>query len=279
MSLQLHHQVFKQDKDAPWVVLIHGLFGNLDNLTVLRKPLAEQYNVITIDLPDHGESPHVDAFSLSLCVEGISALLDAYDIPAAHIVGHSLGGKAAMMTALMKPEKVLSLVVLDISPVNYPPHHQTIFAALKHVDLSVVTSRKDADQQLQAGIQEAGVRQFLLKSLYQNDAGDWQWRFNLAGLESNYTNISRFEAIQAQKEKLEKLAEIKQQMADAGIDISDLQEVAEPKAKRKSAGKKRPVKYKITVDGDTTAWTGVGRMPVVFKQALENGKSLEDFAI
>lgn len=85
--------------------------------------------------------------------------------------------------------------------------------------------------------------------------------------------------IQAQKEKLEKLAEIKQQMADAGIDISDLQEVAEPKAKRKSAGKKRPVKYKITVDGETTAWTGVGRMPVVFKQALESGKSLEDFAI
>ena len=85
--------------------------------------------------------------------------------------------------------------------------------------------------------------------------------------------------IQAQKEKLEKLAEIKQQMADAGIDISDLQEVAEPKAKRKSAGKKRSVKYKITVDGDTTAWTGVGRMPVVFKQALESGKSLEDFAI
>ena len=194
MSLQLHHQVFKQDNDAPWVVLIHGLFGNLDNLTVLRKPLAEQYNVITIDLPDHGESPHVDAFSLSLCVEGISALLDTYDIAAAHIVGHSLGGKAAMMTALIKPEKVLSLVVLDISPVNYPPHHQTIFAALKHVDLSMVTSRKDADQQLQAGIQEAGVRQFLLKSLYQNDAGDWQWRFNLTGLESNYTNISRFEA-------------------------------------------------------------------------------------
>lgn len=86
------------------------------------------------------------------------------------------------------------------------------------------------------------------------------------------------ELIQAKQEKLAKMEEIKKQMAEAGIDVADLQDVAEAKPKRKS-GKKRPVKYKITVDGETTAWTGVGRMPVVFKDALEKGQTLDDFAI
>ena len=86
------------------------------------------------------------------------------------------------------------------------------------------------------------------------------------------------ELIKAQQEKLAKLEEIKKQMEEAGIDVADLQDVAETKPKRKS-GKKRPVKYKITVDGETVAWTGVGRMPVVFKDAIAKGQSLEDFAI
>ena len=86
------------------------------------------------------------------------------------------------------------------------------------------------------------------------------------------------ELIKAQQEKLAKLEEIKKQMEEAGIDVADLQDVAETKPKRKS-GKKRPVKYKITADGETVAWTGVGRMPVVFKDALAKGQSLEDFAI
>ena len=86
------------------------------------------------------------------------------------------------------------------------------------------------------------------------------------------------ELIKAQQQKLAKLEEIKKQMAEAGIDVSDLQDVAETKPKRKS-GQKRPVKYKITVDGETVAWTGVGRMPVVFKDALAKGQSLDDFAI
>lgn len=86
------------------------------------------------------------------------------------------------------------------------------------------------------------------------------------------------ELIKARQEKLAKLEEIKKQMEEAGIDVADLQDVTETKPKRKS-GKKRPVKYKITVDGETVAWTGVGRMPVVFKDALAKGQSLEDFAI
>ncbi len=86
------------------------------------------------------------------------------------------------------------------------------------------------------------------------------------------------ELAKAQQEKLAKLEEIKQQMTEAGIDIADLQDVGEVKTQRKS-GKKRPVKYKITKNGETTSWTGVGRMPLVFKEVLENGQSLEDFAV
>ncbi|NVK56174.1 MAG: H-NS histone family protein [Alteromonadaceae bacterium] len=86
------------------------------------------------------------------------------------------------------------------------------------------------------------------------------------------------ELAKAQQEKLAKLEEIKKQMTEAGIDITDLQDIGDTRSKRKT-GKKRPVKYRITKNGETTSWTGVGRMPVVFKEVLENGQSLEDFAV
>ena len=180
--------------DSPWVVLIHGLFGDMDNLAALRRHLQPQFNLLTVDLPDHGKSPWVSPFTLSDCVTGIIALLDEKSINKAHIVGHSLGGKVAMMTALTHPERVNNLVPMDIAPVSYPPHHQTIFAGLKKVDLASITGRKDADKAMQSDIPVAGVRQFLLKSLYQHENGQWQWRFNLAGLEADYANVGGFTA-------------------------------------------------------------------------------------
>lgn len=193
MPIKLNFEQYHcQQENAPWVVLIHGLFGNLDNLAVLRRHLCGNFNVIAIDLPNHGESPWLDTFSLPVCVDALIDLLDALQIEQANMVGHSLGGKVAMLTALTYPARIKTLVPMDIAPVTYPARHQSVFAGLNKVDLSTISGRKEADSVMQTEIEPAGVRQFLLKSLYQDDSGRWQWRFNVAGLEKDYENVGGF---------------------------------------------------------------------------------------
>jgi esterase len=194
MSTALYHQIFKHDDTSPWIILIHGLFGNSDNLSVIRRHLQNQYNIITIDLPDHGQSAHTDEFTLPNCVSSLIALLDELALNSVHLIGHSLGGKVAMLTALSFPQRVRSLIVLDIAPVVYTPHHNSVFLGLNNVDLETVTQRKDAEQQMSQYIIEPSTRQFLLKSLYKDEDQHWHWRFNLSGLEHNYNAIKIFPA-------------------------------------------------------------------------------------
>ena len=189
-------QYYCKKQNAPWVVLIHGLFGNLDNLAALRRHLTDAFNVIAIDLPNHGESPWVDTFTLEDCVSALIKVLDEQHIDRCHVVGHSLGGKVAMLTALNHPNRVDKLIPMDIAPVTSPPHHQSVFAGLNKVDLTTLSGRKDAESMMQSEIKIAGVRQFLLKSLYQDDDGQWRWRFNVAGLEKDYANVGGFSAPQ-----------------------------------------------------------------------------------
>ncbi|NVK56175.1 MAG: alpha/beta fold hydrolase [Alteromonadaceae bacterium] len=200
--MSLNFEQFEcEQSEAPWVVLIHGLFGNLDNLAVLRRALQSHFNILAIDLPNHGESPWVETFTQLECVNALHDLLAQQSIDKCHVIGHSLGGKVAMQMALHFPQLVTSLVVLDIAPVTYPPSHQAVFAGLKKVDLSAIKSRKDADNVMQSEIKIAGVRQFLLKSLYQDTQSNWRWRFNVAGLEKDYAHISHFEVPKNQQYK------------------------------------------------------------------------------
>ncbi|WP_144208033.1 alpha/beta fold hydrolase [Shewanella donghaensis] len=173
---------------GPAVVLIHGLFGNLDNLKNLANALEENHQVIRVDLPNHGLSEHwqhMDYPSLANeCVE----LLKTLNLTEAHFVGHSMGGKVAMALALLHPEKVTSLVVADIAPVAYEPRHQKVFAGLTSLPMDNNTSRKSALAHLaQADIDE-GTAQFLLKNLQRTEHG-FEWKMNLAGLISNYSHI------------------------------------------------------------------------------------------
>lgn len=189
MSGLLHYQVNHLATDKPWTVLIHGLFGDADNLANLRRHLKARHNVISIDLPDHGQSPWLEAFSLRQAVDGITAVLDDADVKQASIVGHSLGGKVAMLFALAHPERVQSLVAADIAPVSYARRHDTVFAGLNNVELAHIGSRQEADTAMAEHIAEPGVRQFLLKSLVKADDGSWHWRFNLSGLQQHYDAI------------------------------------------------------------------------------------------
>lgn len=186
-ALPLHHTVLGGQGD--WVLLLHGLFGAGDNLGGLGRELAEYDRVVLVDLRNHGRSPHSDEMSLPLLAADIAALLDHLGIDRAALVGHSLGGKVAMELALNLPGRVGRLVVADIAPVRYPPHHQTILGALGGLELENLRSRGEADNQLALAIDEPAVRQFLLKSLYRDNTG-FHWRFNLEALRDCYPQLS-----------------------------------------------------------------------------------------
>ncbi|GAC14601.1 alpha/beta fold hydrolase [Aliiglaciecola lipolytica] len=176
--------------EKPYIVLLHGLFGSLDNLSMVRKALESTYNVLSIDLPDHGKSAFTEKFSFHSYAQKIVELLTDLDIQKVAILGHSLGGKIAMTIALNFPNLVEKLIVADIAPVSYTPRHQNVFKALNAVNLPHLTSRTEADKTMSAYLHEAGVSQFLLKSLKQTD-GQWRWDFNLALLERDYAELSK----------------------------------------------------------------------------------------
>lgn len=180
---------YQQSGQGSHVVLIHGLFGSLENLNVIAKALSENYTVTNIDLRNHGKSFHSDSMNYTVMAADVLELLNHLNINKAHIVGHSMGGKVAMQLALSYPERVEKLVVMDISPVANKPRHSAIFKGLNDVANSAVTDRKAADEILAKQIPELGVRQFLLKSFAKNEHGQYQWRFNLAVLDQQYENI------------------------------------------------------------------------------------------
>lgn len=172
------------------VVLLHGLFGSLENLGVVARQLQESFQVISIDLPDHGKSPHSDTFSFDTYAKRIINTIDSLGIHRPHILGHSLGGKIAMQIALSCPEKINKLIVADIAPVEYAPRHQNVFAALTSFNPEQIKSRQEADKNMSQYVSESGVRQFLLKSLYKRDEEAFAWRFNLNMLHRDYALLS-----------------------------------------------------------------------------------------
>ena len=120
---------FKEQGQGPAVVLIHGLFGSLDNLGLLARALSEHYRVISVDLRNHGASFHSDEMSYPQQAADVLALLDALALDQVSLVGHSMGGKVAMQLAKQAPARVARLVVADIAPVAYPhSRHQNVFA-------------------------------------------------------------------------------------------------------------------------------------------------------
>ncbi|MCX0429361.1 alpha/beta fold hydrolase [Aeromonas veronii] len=180
---------FKEQGQGPAVILIHGLFGSLDNLGLLARALGEQYRVISVDLRNHGTSFRSDDMSYPAQAADILALMDHLGLDQAAIVGHSMGGKVAMQVAKLAPERVSRLVVADMAPVAYPhSRHQNVFAGLNATLRTPPQSRSEAEAMLAQHIEIAEVRQFLLKSFARGEHG-WGWRFNVPALEQNYANI------------------------------------------------------------------------------------------
>ncbi len=170
------------------LVILHGLFGMLDNWNTIAKILSKDYMVIFLDLPNHGKSDHIQTFSIPIVAEQIMEFLASNWIYECYLLGHSLGGKVAMQIALTNEEAIEKLVVVDIGPKAYQGGHEEIFEALGKLDISDIQNRGQANKRLFEYIHSPVLVNFLLKNLkYEN--GHYAWKFNLDGLQKDYENI------------------------------------------------------------------------------------------
>lgn len=151
------------------VILIHGMFGSLSNLGNLARCLSNQFRVISVDLRNHGDSPHDSVFDMATMAEDILYLMDILSLPTAFIVGHSLGGKVGMQLALSHSDRVTKLVVADISPVTYQPRNDPALNGLIALSEASIQNRNQAEELLADFISDSQTRAFLLKNLKRND--------------------------------------------------------------------------------------------------------------
>ena len=173
----LHSRIEGEGKP---MVIIHGFLGMSDNWKTLGTQFAnEGYQVHALDLRNHGKSFHTDDFSYDVMAADVIQYCVHHQLKDIVIVGHSMGGKVAMLLATTNPELVSKLIVADIGPKYYAPHHQTILAALNAVDFSKKPSRAEVEEIVSGYIKDFGTRQFLLKNLYWETSEQLAFRFNL----------------------------------------------------------------------------------------------------
>ena len=174
---------------GPPVIILHGLFGSSDNWLTQAKILGSHYKVYSVDLRNHGQSPHSDEFNYPSMVNDLREFIDTHQTDHPVIIGHSMGGKAAMNFALSNPEKLSKLIVVDIAPKAYNLEHYTIVEGLKAIPVARITSRNEADEILAQHVPESDVRQFLLKNLQRKSGGGFSWKINLPVISDQLPNI------------------------------------------------------------------------------------------
>ena len=170
----------KYGDQGPPLFILHGLFGQSDNWQSHAKTIATWgFEVYVVDLRNHGMSPHAEAFNYTVMAEDLMELMDTLQLGQISLMGHSMGGKAALTFANNFPERVQALIIIDIGLKYYPPHHQQIIAALQAVNFETVNTRKQAHDILSTYIDEEATKQFLLKNIYWKSDEVLDWRFNL----------------------------------------------------------------------------------------------------
>ena len=164
--------------EGPALILLHGLFGTARNLGAVARGLCTQARVVSLDLRNHGDSPHDPDMDYTTMAADIAETMDAKGIASAPVVGHSMGGKVAMTLALTQPRRVEKLVVMDIAPVTYAHDYAGYVEAMQAIPLNNEVNRKAANESLAAAIPDAALRVFLLSNLVLG--GNPHWRFGLS---------------------------------------------------------------------------------------------------
>ena len=175
------------------MLILHGLFGSARNWQAVAQRLATRRRVLTVDLRNHGDSPHSGTHDYPAMAGDVLALIHRLHLQDVTVVGHSMGGKAAMWLALQQPQAISRLVVVDIAPVTYPDHFGKLIDALLQLPIAEISSRNEADRRLEAAIPDPALRQFLLQNLARTDNG-FRWRPNLAALRANRHHVVGFPA-------------------------------------------------------------------------------------
>ncbi len=197
--MQLHYQSLGQGQP---LILLHGLFGSADNWGTIAKHFSQTNQVISVDLRNHGRSPHSDTQSYADMAEDLVELCDSLNLDTIHLLGHSLGGKVAMQFATQYPERIDRLIIVDMAMRAYPDEHSHLIDAMMAVGLSTMQNRSEVDQALSSKIRNTMVRQFLLMNLTKKDGANSEggkgeedgrlvWRINLAALKANYPAIQQ----------------------------------------------------------------------------------------
>jgi esterase len=155
----------------------------------MSRKLCRGFRVFSVDLRNHGNSPHSTEFNCALMVGDLKEFMQEHSLVSGHLLGHSLGGKVAMQFALTHPEYVDRLVVVDIAPRAYLPFHEDIFKVLTSIRIDRFSGRSEVRQELEKGISDRTVAEFLLKNITTSQSGKLRWRMNLKALHKNYQEI------------------------------------------------------------------------------------------
>ncbi len=173
------------------LIILHGLFGMGDNWKSLANKYAADFEVHLIDQRNHGRSFHSDEFSYEFMAEDLGKYIAFHELEEVNLLGHSMGGKTAMLYSTQAEEVVKKLIVADISPRYYTPHHQIITQALQAVDFSGIKQRTEVEDVLKAYISNFGIRQFLLKNVNRKDDGTYEFRFNLKSIVAHIEEVGK----------------------------------------------------------------------------------------
>jgi pimeloyl-ACP methyl ester carboxylesterase len=186
--MKLHYRSYGSGEP---LIILHGLFGSLNNWHTLAGKLGVHFHVFSVDQRNHGESPHTDALSYALMAADLLEFMHLHRIAAAHLLGHSMGGKTAMEFALQHPEMVDRLVVVDIAPRAYKTAQEEIMSAMESVDLSRYRTRGEIERALEVDVPESRVRQFILTNLKRRVSGLYEWKINLPALRASSSEIGK----------------------------------------------------------------------------------------
>lgn len=168
---------------GPPLVIAHGLFGSKRNWRSIASKLADRHTVITLDLRNHGESPHAHAMNYALLADDLAEFFDHHDLHDVNLIGHSMGGKCAMTYALNDGTRIARLIIVDIAPRAYVNEYGEMLNAMRSLDLPTLKRRSDAQAHLKLGIPDPGVCQFILQNLKLGSEPHWQ--INLPAIEAN----------------------------------------------------------------------------------------------
>jgi esterase len=185
--MQLHFHV--QGNGHPLIV-VHGFLGSLENWLTVSRRLSRSCRVYTVDLRNHGGSPHSDSMDYEVMADDLLEFVNYHKLLPAYILGHSMGGKVAMQLATHHFEVVGKLIVVDIAPRAYDPSHRPLLDALRSLDLSRYKSFTEVDQALAPAIPAAAVRHFLLKNLSRDKDRRLKWKIALDAIWRNYDNLA-----------------------------------------------------------------------------------------